>query len=136
MPKDVRVLLVDDNEEARGALAKRLRRCPQLELVGIAAGPEEAACLLPAALPDIVLLDLHGHDGRGTAACRKLQELTDAPVVVLAAFMTPELWAPARDAGAADYLLKHIDTNRLERELRRLAERHREAVRSASGGVL
>ena len=121
----VRVLLVDDHDDARTTLAQRLRRDRRLELIGAAAGLEEAADLLPGACPDIVLLDIHGHAGRGVDACRRLRQLTDAPVVIFTSFMTPELWTAAQAAGAADYLLKHIDTDRLSREVLRLARRHR-----------
>ena len=121
----VRVLLVDDHDDARTTLAQRLRRDRRLELIGAARGLEEAADLLPGACPDIVLLDIHGHAGRGVDACCRLRQMTDAPVVVFTSFMTPELWAAAQAAGAADYLLKHIDTDRLSREVFRLARRHR-----------
>jgi DNA-binding NarL/FixJ family response regulator len=122
---NIRLLLVDDHEDARTALARRLQRDPRLELVGTVSSVEEAAGLLPRACPDIVLLDIHQHDGGGVDVCRALHELTDAPVVILASFMTPELWGTVQRVGAADYLLKHIDTDRLSREIIRLAERYR-----------
>jgi len=122
---DVRVLLVDDHRDARTALAQRLRRHAELLLVGVASGLEEALQLLPQARPSIVLLDIHGQDGRGVDGCRILRRLTDAPVVILTSFMTDDLWAAAREAGAADYLLKHIDTERLSRNIIRLVEQHR-----------
>ena len=120
----VRVVLVDGHDDARTTLAQRLRRDACLELVGAAASVEEARGLLSGAHPDIVLLNIHGPEGSGLDACRALRALTDAPVVAFTSFMTPELWAAAREAGAADYLLKHIDTDRLSRELGRLALRH------------
>jgi DNA-binding NarL/FixJ family response regulator len=119
------VLLVDDHEDTRTALARRLQRDRGLELVGTASSLEEAAGFLTRACPDIVLLDIHRRDGRGIDVCQELHELTEAPVVLLASFMTPELWGTAKKVGAADYLLKHIDTDRLSREITRLAERHR-----------
>jgi len=122
---NVRVLLVDDHRDARTALAQRLRRHPELMLVGVASGLEEAVQLLPQARPSIVLLDIHGQGGGSVDGCRILRGLTDAPVVILTSFMTDDLWAAAREAGAADYLLKHIDTERLSRKIIRLAEQHR-----------
>jgi len=124
MIASVRVFLVDQHDDARTTLAQRLHRDARLELVGVASCVEEAAQLLPKARPDIVLLDIRRHDGSGVDACRALHELTDAPVVAFTSFMTPELWSAAREAGAADYLLKHIDTERLTRAILRLAERH------------
>ena len=121
----VRVLLVDDRDDARSTLAERLRRGSRLELVGAASDIGEAADLLAAAQPDIVLLDLHHGDGEGIELCRGLRCLTEAPVVALTSFMTPQLWEEAKAAGAADYLLKHVDTDRLSCDMVRLAARHR-----------
>ncbi len=120
----VRVLLVDDHHEARVTLEGRLLRAPTLDLVGTAASVEEAATILRDACADIVLIDTQRQDGSGNDVCRRLQQLTDAPLVAFTSFMTPELWAATKEAGAADYLLKHIDTGRLSREILRLAQRH------------
>ncbi len=128
-----RVLLVDDHDEARVTLGRRLLREPSLDLVGTASCLDEAAAILIEARPDIVLMDVQRHDGRGKDACRKLRELTDAPLVVFTSFMTPELWEETKSAGAADYLLKHIDTSRLSREIVRLAERHRTGSQRHTG---
>ncbi len=130
----VRVLLVDDHDDARTTLARRLRRDRRLELIGAASNLKDAANLLPDAHPDIVLLDMHCLSGRGVDACHTFRELTEAPVVAIASFMTPELWAAAREAGAVDYLLKHIDTERISTELVRLAERHRRGADTHVGG--
>ena len=120
----VRVLLIDDHEDARTTLARRLGRDPRLELLGTASELEEAARILLHVRPDIVLLDIHRSDGRGMDACWALRTVTDAPVVVFTSFLTAALWEAAREAGAADYLLKHIDTDRLSQQIVRLAERH------------
>ncbi len=130
----VRVLLVDDHDDARTTLARRLRRDRRLELIGAASSLKDAVDLLPEAHPDIVLLDMHCLAGRGVDACRTLRELTEAPLVAFASFMTPELWSAAREAGAVDYLLKHIDTERISSELVRLAERHRRGADTHSEG--
>jgi len=122
---NARVLLVDDHDDVRTSLEQRLRRDCRLELVGAAAHLEEAAELLRKSPADVVLLDIHGHDGHGLEVCRALHALTDAPVVLFTSFMTPELWAAGREAGASGVLLKHIDTDRLGLEILRVAEQHR-----------
>lgn len=72
-----------------------------------------------------MLLDVQDREGRGADACRAAREMTDAPLVAFTSFMTPELWSDVRKAGAIDYLLKHVDTERLAGELVRLAKRRR-----------
>lgn len=126
---NVRVLLVDDHDSTRSTLERRLRQDSQLELVGTACSVEDAKALLPSRRPDIVLLDIAGHDGHGVDACRALRQLTDIPVIVVASFMTPELWSAVHRAGATDYLLRYVDTERLSREIVRLAGLHRASQR-------
>ena len=120
----VRVVIFDDQEDARTALARRLQRAPQIDLVGTASDLEAAGALLSGEGVDLVLLTLHQQHGHWLDCCRRLATLTQAPVVVLASFMTPDLWNEAKRGGAADYLLKHIDSARLSREIVRLAGRY------------
>lgn len=119
----VRVLLVDDHDDARTGLAQRLSRNERLHFVGAARDLAEAEAFLRLAQPDLVLVDIHRRDGRGIETCRALHRLTDAPLVVLTSFFTRELWDAAKEAGAVEYLLKNIDTGSLEREIIRLVER-------------
>ena len=124
----VRILLIDDQADVHSALPQRLRRDHRLEVVGAVGSVVEAADLLADARPDIVLLDIHGRRQHGVDACKALGQLTDAPVIVFAAYMTPELWAAVHEAGAADYLLKHVDTEQLSRQIVRLARRYEPAL--------
>ena len=127
---NVRVLLVDHHADVRIRLAHRLRRDSRVELVGSASGVEEAERILAAgAEADVVLLDIQGIDGGGLAKCRALRGVTDAAVVIFTSYLTDELWRAAKEAGAADYLLKHIDTDSLCREVVRLAKEHRAGPR-------
>jgi DNA-binding NarL/FixJ family response regulator len=120
-----RVLLVDVEDEARAGLAQRLRRIEGVELVGAARDVTEVTRLLDGKEVDVVLVDLHQRDGSEAALCRELHGLVPAPLVALASFMTPERWAPLERAGVNDCLLKHVDTDRLGRELLQVSERHR-----------
>ena len=124
----VRVLLIDDQPDVHSALTQRLRRDHRLEVVGTAGSVVEAADLLADARPDIVLLDIHGRRQHGIDACTALGQLTDAPVIVFAAYMTPELWAAVHEAGAVDYLLKHVDTDQLSRQIVGFVRRHEPAL--------
>ena len=120
----VRVLVIDDHVEARDSLVRLLSRDDGLDIVGTASTVDDAARLLPGVCPEIVLLDIRHSDGDRVAACRALKQLTEAPVVAFMSYVTADLWSEAREAGVVDYLLKHVDSHRLGREIRRLAERH------------
>jgi DNA-binding NarL/FixJ family response regulator len=128
----VHVLLIDDHDDARRSLSQRLQRSKTVQLIGAVANVEEARAVLANQRVDVILLDLHRHDSQGIELGRALRELTDAPMVALTSFMTPELWTKARAAGFVDYLLKHVDTQRLSREIARLAQRHRDDARRHS----
>jgi|FLYL01.1.fsa_nt_gi DNA-binding NarL/FixJ family response regulator len=122
----VRVLLVDEHRNVRESLAQRLRRSDQIELVGAVGTLDEAASLLETTEPPkLVLLDIHSADGRWVEACRAFRHATGARVVALTSFLTADLWRHMREAGVDDYLLKHIDTQQLGREIVRLAEQPR-----------
>lgn len=120
----LKVLLVDDDDEGRADLARRLCRVPEIALVGVAGNVTQAACLLERAAPELVLVDLRYRAGRELESCEALCRLTHVPVVALAAFMTPERWSRVSRAGVTAYLLKHVDTSRLGRELNEIARRH------------
>lgn len=120
----VRVLLVEGNEATRVALARQLGKDDRVALAGATGVAEEAAQLLGQTQPDLVLLGARGSDERAVYACRMLSRLSGAPVVLFVSFVTPEFWTAAQAAGAADYLLKEIDTERLVSEIVRLAEQH------------
>jgi DNA-binding NarL/FixJ family response regulator len=124
----VRVVLLDDHEDGRTVLARRLERAAGIDVLGAVPDLEAAATLIDDGDPDLVLLALHQQDGDWPNTCRRLATLSAAPVVVLASFMTPELWSDAKRAGAAEYLLRHIDSAHLGREIVRLARRHQGGV--------
>jgi len=124
----VRVVILDDSEDGRTALARRLERAPGIDVVGAAANVETAVALISNAGVDLMLLALHQQDRQWPETCHRLATLSSAPVVVLASFMTPELWNTAKRAGAVDYLLRHIDSARLRREIVRLASHHRRSA--------
>ena len=128
-----RVLLLGDHDGVRTSLAQRLSRSHQVELVGAASGIDEAAAVLGRVCPDVVLLDIRQQNGLWVDWCARLPELTNAPLVALTSFVTPELSQAIERAGVKDYLFKHVDTERLGREIARLAERYRpeKAGRSA-----
>ncbi len=120
----VRVLIVDVHEDTRGSLARLLERDERLEVAAHVATTEEAESAVRDCQVDIMLLDVQSHAGTAAEHCRALRQLTDAPVVVLASFMTIEDWRTLRTAGAADYLLRPAGSKQLSDAIVRLASRH------------
>ena len=114
MDHKIRVMIVDDHEVVRRELAAALGRCPAVDMVGATGGAEEAALWVSERRPDVVLLDVKRDDGGGLDLCRRLSGNGHrCAVVILTSYLSGDDWRDAREAGAADYLLKQIDSKAL-----------------------
>jgi DNA-binding NarL/FixJ family response regulator len=101
------IAIVEDNETMRRTLAKFIEGAPGCTCVCICGSAEEALQKIPAASPDVVLMDIHlpGQSGisctaRLTARFPKLQ------VIMLTVYKDLQLIFQALKAGASGYLLK------------------------------
>ena len=68
----IKVFLVDDHEVVRRGLAELLGSDPELTVVGEAANMAESLARIPAAGPDVAVLDIRLPDGSGIDLCRDL----------------------------------------------------------------
>jgi DNA-binding NarL/FixJ family response regulator len=102
-----RVLVVEDHEVVRDALAGLLRSTPDIEVAGVASSIREAIPLLARATPDVVLADLSLGDGNGTELVRALRRARlKGRVVIITGFSDQFAVAEALAAGVAGYVLK------------------------------
>ena len=101
----VRVLVIDDDEACRAALAEVVSAAEQFTLAGCADSGQQALQLLPRLDPHLVLLDVRmpGLDGPETA--RRLLKSQPAAVVVLVS-ADPDLESLAASCGATAFLPK------------------------------
>jgi DNA-binding NarL/FixJ family response regulator len=81
--EQVSVLVVDDQEAFRSAMAGVVEATDGFVLVGSAASGEEALTLAGALRPQLVLMDVHLPGIDGVEAARRLCAAGDPPVVVL-----------------------------------------------------
>jgi DNA-binding LytR/AlgR family response regulator len=109
----VRILVVDDEPLARRRLIRLLGKIPGTEVVGEAANGEEALARIRELTPDVVLLDIRmpGVDGLRLAG-----ENRDLPPVIFTTAYD-QYAVQAFEANAVDYLLKPIQSERLETAL-------------------
>jgi DNA-binding NarL/FixJ family response regulator len=109
-------MIVDDHGLVRAGLAELLAGDEGIEVVGTAAGGEEALEVAAREQPDVVLMDLSMPGMGGAEATRKLLATgMDLRVVVLTSLSERERILDALDAGAIGYLLKDAEPDELIR---------------------
>ncbi len=115
----IRVMIVDEHDMVRRALAMFLRVCEDLELVGEARNGQEALAMCERLLPDVVLMDLRMPVMDGFTATRRIREQwPEVRVIALTSYHEQELVHDALDAGAIGYLLKNVSGHRLAEAIR------------------
>jgi CheY-like chemotaxis protein len=108
------LLLVEDNEASRDALARRLERRNYKVLVAV--DGHEAVSLAHAAKPDLIIMDLGlpGIDGWDATAQLKMHaETGHIPIIVLSAHAMPNDRHQALAAGGDDFDSKPVQFDRL-----------------------
>ena len=125
MPKadqTVRVFLVDDHDVVRQGIMALLQGEEDLEVVGEAATASEALGRVPAARPDVAVLDVRLPDGSGVEVCRELRDrFPDLACLMLTSYTDDEALHDAVMAGAAGYVLKQIHGSDLVGAVRTVA---------------
>ncbi len=119
----IRVLIADDHNLVRQALAQMLQTEPDMTVVEQASNAEEAfeRCRLLA--PDIVLMDIHmPHGKEGIEATRRIAEhCPRTKVIMLTMERQDEYLFEAIKAGAKGYLLKNANSGELLSAIRAVA---------------
>lgn len=120
---DLRVVLADDQRIVRDGLATVLGLLAGIEVVGTAAGGDEAVALVAELAPDVLLTDLRMPGGDGVAATAKVRaEHPGTAVVVLTTYVDDDSVVDALQAGAAGWLSKDADAEAIGRALRSAAD--------------
>jgi DNA-binding NarL/FixJ family response regulator len=120
----IRVIVVDDHEVVRLGLRTFLDGEPDLEVVGDAAGGEEALAAIDRLLsagfrPDVVLMDLQMAPMDGIEATRRIRALYPGiEVVALTSFGEDERVRGALESGTSGYLLKDSDPHEVAMAIR------------------
>jgi DNA-binding NarL/FixJ family response regulator len=117
----LRVMIVDDHPIWREALERDLRDAG-LAVVGVAGDGEQALRRIPAARPDVVVLDLRLPTLDGVETTRRIAaEHAGVRVLVLSASGEEQDVLAAIKAGATGYLVKSASREELLEAVRRTA---------------
>lgn len=115
----VKVFLVDDHEVVRRGLVDLLGADPELDVVGEAGSVAEAMARVPAARPDVAVLDVGLPDGNGIELCRDLlSRMPDLRCLILTSYTSDEAMLDAILAGASGYVVKDIKGMELARAVK------------------
>jgi DNA-binding NarL/FixJ family response regulator len=116
--KTARVLIADDHAPTRSGVRQSLE-AGGFEVVAEAADGEQAIALAREKKPDVCLLDISMPGGGGIKAASAItDEMPETAVVMLTAFAGDDELFDSLKAGAAGYLLKETDPERLPFALR------------------
>jgi signal transduction histidine kinase/ActR/RegA family two-component response regulator len=123
---DLRVLIVDDEADARGLIERMLGQ-HGVE-IHLAHSADEALALLPTVRPDVIVSDIGMPGTDGYQFMRKVRSLSDeqggrTPAVAVTAFARSEDRTKALLAGYQAHLAKPVDANELAAAVATLAGR-------------
>ncbi|MFD0673516.1 response regulator [Cohnella sp. GCM10027633] len=112
------VLLVDDQKIMLEGLETLLSIRPDVTIVGTAQSGEEALELLRTVVPDVILMDIRMPGMGGVKATEAIKKrYPQAVILILTTFDDDDYIIEALSNGAAGYLLKDIDGDRLVQSL-------------------
>ncbi len=117
----IRLLLADDQEMVRTALAALLDLEDDFEVVAQVGRGDEVVAAVEAHRPDIALLDIEmpGLDGLAAAAALA-REVPACRVVILTTFGRPGNLRRAMESGALGFVVKDAPAEELARAIRRV----------------
>ena len=120
MPK---ILIVEDNEENRDSLSRRLQR--RGFAVIIAEDGKAGVAMAQSEKPDLILMDMNMPELDGWEATRHLKaaaETKDLPVIALTAHAMSGDRARALEVGCADYHTKPVEFPKLLAQIETLLQ--------------
>lgn len=119
----LRALLVDDESPARKELRYLLKPFSEIQIVGEADNALEALELINNLEYSVVFLDIEMPGLQGIELAKQLQERGNSPAII---FITAheEFAVEAFSVNALDYLLKPINSKRLEQALQKVIAYH------------
>ncbi|MBO2449575.1 response regulator transcription factor [Actinomadura barringtoniae] len=118
----IRVFLTDDHEVVRQGIAALLSAEDDIEIVGEAGTAEQAIARIPAARPDVAVLDVRLPDGDGVTVCREVRSaMPEVACLMLTSFDDEDALFDAVMAGASGYVLKQIHGSDLVGAIRTVA---------------
>lgn len=138
----ITVLLADDQQLIRSAIAMLLTNQPDLDVVAQADDGQQAVDLCAVHHPDVVVMDLGMPVMNGVEATRRLLAPSESGdtyrprILVLTNFYDNDTVHEALRAGAAGFLIKDSSPHELPDGIRTIAAGHHYLHPAVTGGVI
>ncbi|BDG35286.1 response regulator [Saccharococcus caldoxylosilyticus] len=115
-----RILIVDDAKFMRITLTKILQKANHT-IIGEAENGKEAVELYQSLHPDVVILDITMPVMNGIEAVRAIKQVDrNAKIIICSAIGQQRMVVEAIEAGAADFIVKPFEENRVLEAINRL----------------
>lgn len=122
-PALVTVLVCDDDTMIREALRDVLDIQPDLAVVALADGPDQAVDLAARHRPRVAVLDVRMAGGGGPRAAREIRACSPTTrIMAFSAHGDPAAIAEMRSAGVTEYLIKGATNREIVAAVRRLGQ--------------
>ncbi|MCD6334724.1 MAG: response regulator transcription factor [Candidatus Latescibacteria bacterium] len=118
---EIRTIIVDDEPLAREELRFLLKPFPKIRIIAEASHGSEAVALIERTAPDLVFLDIQMPGMDGFQVVQKLI-LRGRPPILIFVTAYDQYALKAFEVNALDYLLKPVDSDRLEKTMSRVRE--------------
>ncbi|MDP4898001.1 MAG: response regulator transcription factor [Akkermansiaceae bacterium] len=120
---DLRISIVEDNNDLRDTLQKLIENELGLKFVSAYSNAEDAIRRLPKNVPDVVIMDIHLPFRSGIDCTRALKDLCpDLRVLILTVYENSDNILDALKAGASGYLLKRSSPSEILSAISDIAE--------------
>lgn len=127
----LRAMIVDDEAPARSELRYLLEETGRVEEIVEASSARDAVEKLMEGRPDVLFLDISMPKTNGVQLAEALYKLKNPPAVVFVTAYS-EYALDAFDVDAVDYLMKPVETKRLDRALDKVIMRMRRTSKATT----
>lgn len=129
MNNKITVLIADDNAEYATELADYIKVTPDMQVAAVANDGDEAYKLIKETKPDVVVLDMVMPKLDGLGVLRKLQGLSERPVIIVNSISSlKRTIEKAAELGVDHYLLKPQPNDTIAETIRSLLKSNVPAV--------
>lgn len=129
----IEILIVEDDKRIADIHRRFIEKMDGFQVVGSAHNGAEAKDWILALQPQLILLDVHLPDMKGTELLPFIQqESSDSDIIFITAASETDVVKKAFRAGVADYILKPLTFARFEESLLAYKEKRRSLEKSGS----